>query len=148
MKTNFPNDSGQRSACYSSDLLLRQYRRVKGKRKKPSVIRILNPSILSYCLKRVRKNFTNIPRTIFTDLNSSLILGWNWNYCKNIYLYHLTFSVQTTTMVLRVTVIVAEPVTAMVKIVMVKPDIRILIMTATVKAKLASRTVKQGCKSL
>ena len=49
-------------------------------------------------------------------------------------------------MVLRVTVIVAEPVTAMVKIVMVKPDIRILIMTATVKAKLASRAAKV-CKT-
>ena len=34
MKTNFSNDSGQRSACYSSDLLLRQYRRVKGEKKK------------------------------------------------------------------------------------------------------------------
>ena len=31
---------GQRSACYSSDLLLRQYKRVKGEKKKASVIRI------------------------------------------------------------------------------------------------------------
>ena len=34
MKTNFTNDSGQRSTCYSSDLLLRQYKRVKGEKKK------------------------------------------------------------------------------------------------------------------
>ena len=41
MKTNFSNDSGQRSACYSSDLLLRQYRRVKGEKKKAFSVDLL-----------------------------------------------------------------------------------------------------------
>ena len=36
----------------------------------------------------------------YKDINSSLILGWNWNYCKNMCSYRLTFSVESTTIIL------------------------------------------------
>ena len=48
--------SGQRSACYSADLLLRQYKRVRGERGRRLAIGIFRKYIQLCFLKRVRKN--------------------------------------------------------------------------------------------
>lgn len=63
---------GQRCACYSADLLLRQYKRVRSEKKKAFSSATLNPSIRSSFLKKARGNFIHSQNPTFTFLNSSL----------------------------------------------------------------------------
>ena len=91
---------GQRSACYSSDLLLRQYKRVKGEKKKAFSYKDIKSVYTIVFLKQVSKNFMNIHKTTFTNSNSSQTQVWNWNYCKNMCSYRLTFSVESPTIIL------------------------------------------------
>lgn len=46
---------GERSACYSADLLLRQYKRVKSEKKKNSLIEISKKFIPSFYLKKLKE---------------------------------------------------------------------------------------------
>ena len=81
---------GQRSACYSADMLLRQYKRIRGI-KKNLTIAILKMYISSYFLKKVHQNFDNTRKNIFTIFLSNQIQDWKWNCFKNFSLFHLTF---------------------------------------------------------
>ena len=60
--------SGQRSACYSADLLLRQYKRVRGERGRAFSYRDIQKDIQLCFLKRVRKNCEKTKRIVSTVL--------------------------------------------------------------------------------
>ena len=51
---------GQRSACYSADLLLRQYKRLRDEKRKNSVIGISKRCIRLYFLRKAQRNFRKI----------------------------------------------------------------------------------------
>ena len=50
---------GERCACYSADLLLRQYKSVKSRKKRNFTYRDVKMYIQSYLSKKVQKNFRN-----------------------------------------------------------------------------------------
>lgn len=79
---NFP---GQRAACYSADLLLRQYKRVKEDEPKNKNFnyRKIKKFILSFCLKKALMNFIILKKNISTDSNKNQIPESNSNYCRN-----------------------------------------------------------------
>ena len=77
---------GERCACYSSDLLLRQYKRIKGNLH----IKVSKTSTPLSSLKKVQKHFINFLKIIFIFLNKNLILDCRWNCYKNIFLFLLT----------------------------------------------------------
>ena len=52
---------GERSACYSADLLLRQYKRVRGIKGNDSLTEISSRYIRSCYSKKVQPNFRNFP---------------------------------------------------------------------------------------
>ena len=57
---------GQRSACYSADLLMRQYKRVRGENGKISTIKTSNRYTRSSCMKKAPPTFISIPTVIYT----------------------------------------------------------------------------------
>ena len=90
---------GQRCACYSSDLLLRQYKRIRLELGK------------SFTYKEIQKVYTIVlfekssaafhkfsDEFIYIILNRKVILVWRWTYFKNIHLYVLTFLTVSFTM--------------------------------------------------
>ena len=76
---------GERSACYSADLLLRQYKRVRSERKKNSVTKTSKMYIQLCCLKTVLQNLKNFQMYIFILSGKNQIRDWNLICCKNMY---------------------------------------------------------------
>ena len=75
---------GQRCACYSADLLLRQYKRVKGKKGIPSATRISKRSIPLFFLKKAAGNSISTLMIICTGYGRNPIPASSWNYYRNI----------------------------------------------------------------
>ena len=69
--------TGERAACYSADLLLRQYKRLRDERKKNFRYAISRPSIRSCCLKKAQRNFMHFQRTMYITYNRHPIPVWN-----------------------------------------------------------------------
>ena len=66
---------GERSACYSADLLLRQYKRVRGIKGKRFSYRDINRCTRSCYSKKVQPNSRNFPIIISIGLCKNLIQG-------------------------------------------------------------------------
>lgn len=62
---------GERSACYSADLLLRQYKRVRSQEKKNSATGISGMFLPSSFSRKARPNFTSFPMCLYTDSHSN-----------------------------------------------------------------------------
>lgn len=59
---------GQRAACYSADLLLRQYKRVRGE--KPFHTKISKRSTVLFSMNKVQKNFMRFRNIVFIEADS------------------------------------------------------------------------------
>lgn len=81
---------GERCACYSSDLLLRQYKRIKGMQKRKFTYKSIKNVYTIVLFEKVQKHFINFLKIIFIFLNKNLILDCRWNCYKNIFLFLLT----------------------------------------------------------
>lgn len=85
---------GQRSACYSSDLLLRQYKRIREElgpaftyKKSKRSIRLFYLRKAGLSLKAFQKKF------IFITASKDVIAAWQLICCRNIHSFALTFLV-------------------------------------------------------
>ena len=83
---------GQRAACYSSDLLLRQYERVKSERKNSSATGISVPSTPLFFSRKVPGNSGPFRTGISTGAGRFLIPAWKWTCFRNTSLFPLTTS--------------------------------------------------------
>lgn len=72
---------GQRSACYSSDLIIRQYDRQKSLKKKKFSYRDLQKV---YTIVLVEHSSIRFLTSIFTVPARNLTPDWSWNYCRSI----------------------------------------------------------------
>ena len=78
--------SGQRSACYSADMLLRQYKRIRSRKKKSGkrdmdcYIRKSRRSTLSFYMKTARKNSIGSRMNISIDSLRDPTRGLKWNF--------------------------------------------------------------------
>lgn len=81
---------GQRAACYSADLLLRQYKRIRGEKERLSVIGISKRYIRSYFTNTVRQNFTGFRHILSIDLHRRQIQGLTLICSRNLYSFRLT----------------------------------------------------------
>ena len=78
---------GQRCACYSSDLVMRQYSLVRAKcreKNQPFPTSRSRRSILSSCSREAPGNSTSFRGSISTMSGSGLIRGLSWIFCRNI----------------------------------------------------------------
>lgn len=81
---------GERCACYSADLLLRQYKRIRSERKKKFSYRDIKSVYTIVLFEKVPSYSMNILITIYIFSGKNLIPEWKWNYCRNICLSLLT----------------------------------------------------------
>lgn len=88
---------GPRCACYSADLLLRQYKRIRGEKAKSSVTGTSNPCIPLFFMKRAFLNSAATQTPTSTSLNKAPTLDCIWNCCKNTCSYPLTSSARICT---------------------------------------------------
>ncbi|MFR7846896.1 MAG: hypothetical protein ACLU8S_04175 [Coprococcus phoceensis] len=82
---------GERCACYSSDLLLRQYKRIKGMQKRKFTYKSIKNVYTIVFFEKSPKTFHKFPQNyLHFFLNKNLILDCRWNCYKNIFLFLLT----------------------------------------------------------
>lgn len=74
---------GQRSACYSADLLLRQYKRVRGEKGKAFSYKDIKKYIRSYCMRRAPGSFLTFRTTMSIIFLMYLTPGFRWICCRN-----------------------------------------------------------------
>lgn len=68
---------GERCACYSADLLLRQYKRIRDKSKKRSCYKDVRDVYTIVLFEQSPEEFKHFPDTyIYIDLSRSQILVW------------------------------------------------------------------------
>ena len=94
---------GQRSACYSSDLLLRQYKRVKGEKKKAFSYKDIKSVYTIVFFETSIKEFHEYPQNYIHKFKQQSDTGLELELLQNMCLFRLTFFVQSTTIMLRVT---------------------------------------------
>lgn len=74
---------GQRSACYSADLLLRQYKRVRGEKGKAFSYKDIKKYIRSYCMRRAPGSFLPFRTTMSIIFLMYPTPGFRWICCRN-----------------------------------------------------------------
>ena len=82
---------GQRSACYSSDMLLRQYKRVRSKRRKKFSYRDVKPVYTIVLFETSTKEFHEFPHVYVHRFGRDRTRGLRQSCCRNIFLSLLTF---------------------------------------------------------
>ena len=81
---------GERSACYSSDLLLRQYKKARSVKKDHFTYKDVKGVYTIVLMEKVLRFFRNIQMSIYIFLCRKQIQEWRWICCRNIFLYPLT----------------------------------------------------------
>ena len=89
---------GERSACYSADLLLRQYKRAREELGATFSYKNIKRYTQSSCLKRVAVNSENFQQSCTCiDSDRQAIQAWRSIYYRSIRLYVLTFLITSST---------------------------------------------------
>lgn len=88
---------GERCACYSADMLLRQYKRARNTYGDTFSYSQLKKVYLIVLYEKVPGNLRNFLTPIFIVPKQHSIPVWNWICYRNTYLSHLTFFVSVCT---------------------------------------------------
>lgn len=94
---------GQRSACYSADLLLRQYKRIRGETNDDFSYRDIKNVFTIVLFEKVPKTFMPTHMLIIIFSNRNRIPDWRWSFCRNICSSLLTSSGKASTIKISIT---------------------------------------------